>query len=78
MEKENKTPEDPFVYPSNELYQDGYIYQQFHGITLRDYFAAKAMQGLAKTFSDEREFGELCKRSYGIADALLIARESKK
>ena len=46
----------------------------FHGMTLRDYFAAKAMQ--AKTFSvlpyDTTE--EIANDAYRMADAMLKAR----
>lgn len=45
------------------------------GMTLRDYFAAKAMQGLIEhgwnTMNDE----EHAKTAYQIADAMLKARE---
>jgi hypothetical protein len=34
------------AFPSDELHQGGQIYQQFHGMTLRDYFAAKAPIGV--------------------------------
>jgi len=42
------------------------------GMTLRDYFAAKAMQGLLKEFGWNDEF--LAKQSYEVADAMLEAR----
>ena len=50
------------------------------GMSLRDYFAAAAMQGLMSSDSfdisnDGREFG--AKLSYDLADAMLAARESK-
>lgn len=47
-------------------------------ITLRDYFAAKAMQGEVATQGYEtgfyEDFSELAKRSYDIADAMLAER----
>lgn len=53
------------------------------GMTLRDYFAAKAMQGeLAAQSPELGEYTDTCidmlaKRSYAIADAMLKAREMK-
>ena len=52
------------------------------GMTLRDYFAAKALQGeLAAQVPEKWEwntssFDALAKRSYQLADAMLEARES--
>lgn len=46
------------------------------GMTLRDYFAAKAMQGLLSDpaiMGTPREFAE---RAYSMADAMLWAREA--
>ena len=50
------------------------------GMTLRDYFAAKAMQGFASTIdiSDadyQEHFGYIAKDCYEIADAMLEARK---
>jgi hypothetical protein len=49
------------------------------GMTLRDYFAAKAMQAvisnLEEAFSPE-EFNELSEVFYQMADAMLKAREA--
>ena len=41
------------------------------GMTLRDYFAAKAMQGLIEKFSFP---SDLARNAYEIADAMLKAR----
>lgn len=51
------------------------------GMTLRDYFAAKAMQGLIQKWHIEKTFSigdhESCaKMSYKFADAMLNARET--
>lgn len=47
------------------------------GMTLRDYFATKAMQGMlaACTGWSEQEQARLAKCSYMMADAMLKARE---
>lgn len=42
------------------------------GMTLRDYFAAKAMQGLIEEYGWNDE--SLAKQSYDVADAMLKAR----
>lgn len=44
------------------------------GMTLRDYFAAKAMQAMAQKYSHE---GDISRNAYKIADAMLKARETK-
>jgi hypothetical protein len=41
------------------------------GMTLRDYFAAQAMQGLAQKYSHE---DDISRNAYKIADAMLKAR----
>lgn len=48
-----------------------------HGLTMRDYFAAKAMQGMlaACTGWSEANLERLAKCSYSTADAMLKARE---
>ncbi len=45
------------------------------GMTLRDYFAAKAMQGFADKLFSNYTYKEMADRAYGIADAMLKARE---
>ncbi len=54
---------------------------QFDGMTLRDYFAAKAMQGqicgVDGGEATDRFVGEVAAFSYAMADAMLKARESK-
>ena len=43
----------------------------FTGMTLRDYFAAKAMQTLSEKYSHE---GDVSRNAYKLADAMLKAR----
>jgi len=46
------------------------------GMSLRDYFAARAMQGLfSESFTPRKE--DIAKASYLMADAMLAAREEK-
>ena len=52
---------------------------QAHGMTLRDYFAAKALQGMLANqhpyqASDERMFA---RDAYTLADAMLAARQEQ-
>jgi len=50
------------------------------GMTLRDYFAAKAMQGLfasdTSDWNQEGEWGERARTAYEMADAMMKARET--
>ncbi len=51
------------------------------GMTLRDYFAAKAMQGDIATVERGHDWtlymDEFAKHAYAMADAMLAAREAK-
>jgi hypothetical protein len=46
-----------------------------HGMTLRDYFAAKAMQADLTDGRHEDQFAWCAERAYKMADAMLKARE---
>lgn len=52
------------------------------GMTLRDYFAAKAMQGLLAAqiygFNDRPANGPFASMAYEMADAMLAARKEAK
>jgi len=51
---------------------------EYDGMTLRDYFAAKAIQAILTSPSwMENKPSTLAKMSYEIADAMLRAREEK-
>lgn len=45
------------------------------GMTLRDYFAAKAMQAMLQLGADSEAFEEDAEMSYQMADAMLRARK---
>jgi hypothetical protein len=47
----------------------------FQGMTLRDYFAAKAMEGDLTEGRHEDQFAWCARRAYKMADAMLKARE---
>jgi hypothetical protein len=58
---------------------DNGVTVKYHtGMTLRDYFAAKAMQNFLSTVgwnSDQKWFDEISVGAYRMADAMLKARE---
>lgn len=88
--KEEKKPENPNAFPVIDHYEDLNEYKEKvikkyivnPGMTLRDYFAAKAMQALISYEHSPERNGEpvvtitdICKDSYTYADAMLKARE---
>jgi hypothetical protein len=48
---------------------------ELQGMTLRDYFAAKAMQGLLFGNYDFADRNRIAEKAYDFADAMLKARE---
>ena len=68
------------AFPQVSTNPDGDLYQP--GMTLRDYFAAKCMQGLSalpSDFNNNRDILEMvAKIAYAQADAMLSARSTKK
>jgi len=64
------------AFPVEVIYtQDN---EKFNGMTLRDYFAAKAMQGMLSENSGIRyPTDELVDFAYKVADAMISAREKK-
>ncbi len=59
------------AFPTDIEHQNGSNNYHYEGMTLRDYFAAKAMQEWVGVFDAE----EGAKRAYEWADAMLRARE---
>jgi len=55
--------------------QDAYSVSTKQGMTLRDYFAAKAMQPLIVSFTVQ-DINWTSEQAYKIADAMLKAREA--
>ncbi len=79
MSTENKKPENPnafpYVIPGDK--EKGWDAEILEGMTLRDYFSAKAMQGCC--VCDGPEFPSptvIAKWSYAVADAMLKEREN--
>lgn len=52
-------------------------HNHWEGMALRDYFAAKAMQGLASDPSVQETAEEMAAMAYALADAMLAARGAK-
>lgn len=72
MSKENGGPAFPIYLPTGEKY-DGHM--PHDGMTLRDYFAAKAMQGWsANPIPQDSSIQEVAEWAYRQADAMLEAR----
>ena len=67
-------PAFPFEYFDEQLQRA----RVMHGMTLRDYFAAKAMQGLLAGLTPTTVWSqdEVAETAYNVADAMLRAREA--
>ena len=83
MSKDNGGPAFPCSVRRSENYMDegGYgrvrmVTAQEGGLSMRDYFAAKAMQGILATHPPASELGTFVQYAYRIADAMLKAREA--
>ena len=62
--------------PAFPLAEPGNCVSASEGMTLRDYFAAKAMQGFcAREVSIECSADDIADDAYAIADAMLAARK---
>jgi hypothetical protein len=77
----NNTPAFPIMPPCDMegASAQGYPYPDA-GMTLRDYFAAKAMQGFiangALSADSDVLIREVCSDAYAVADAMLKVREA--
>jgi hypothetical protein len=65
------------AFPSAQLDTTTLTYKYVEGMTLRDIFAAKAMQGLLASLPSDTTLydSNVAKWSYEMADAMLRARE---
>lgn len=65
------------AFPTGIITDDkGIVIGGSNGMTLRDYFAAKAMQGFAAYIGPSMTFDSRAKTAYEWADAMLKAREA--
>lgn len=79
--EENKQPENPQAFPMDYGHEG---YRMEPGMSLRDYFAAKAMQAMNNSLEMVREMYKdkgnlsiedyIAKESYKMADAMLKTR----
>jgi hypothetical protein len=75
----DKRFDDGSAFPRSMSVVNGVLLHGQDGMSLRDYFAAKAMQ----VVSDREKnitgisYGFLCKRAYEVADEMLKARDAK-
>jgi len=78
---EDQKPKNPQAFPATKDME-----MKYQGMTLRDYFAAKAMQALLSNRDNigflpgpggerNRVISGLCQDSFDVADAMLKARE---
>ncbi len=70
---------NPPAFPSGNEVTLGDLRSSGHsGMTLRDYFAAKAMNGLVGAWGahDLQDYKEIASDAYFLADAMLKAREA--
>ena len=69
------------AFPFGVPYGDG-GYEQFHGMSRRDYFAAAALQGLCASFSgpclDDAFVRDVTSRAIDVADAMIAAFARKE
>jgi hypothetical protein len=76
MNKETGGPAFPFsvmTYQPDHPESPRYTTTWHDGMTLRDYFAAKAMQAL---IDNDGLFSEIPTQAYALADAMMKAREA--
>ena len=68
---------NPPVFPIEKHLRTDFSIAEQLGMTLRDYFAAKAMQGITSTLSGTAPvlYDAIADDAYEIADAMLKARE---
>jgi hypothetical protein len=71
----NKLALNTPAFPCDLTMYDKEVQVQMQGMTLRDYFAAKAMQAILSDPNYSNPDDKLAKASYWIADAMLKARE---
>lgn len=79
MAKQEGGPAFPALIPSVYVEEQGKSYPNFQdsGMTLRDYFAAKAMQSLTPkilTIGGKGTYEDVAKHAYALADTMLVER----
>jgi hypothetical protein len=76
---EKTKPENPPAFPALHSIDGNWEKEpneKFRGMTLRDYFAGKAIAGvMANPWPADNEWPEIARRAYVGADAMLAERE---
>lgn len=76
--EENKKPQNLNAFPTRTEYEDP-TNPIYSGMTLRDYFAAKAISEIplkiSERYVNDSDYDEWAKKCYRRADALLKQRE---
>jgi hypothetical protein len=62
--------------PAFPVTEDNYVHKDNTGMTLRDYFASRALQSLLAHDAYLTKTNVTAERAYGLADAMLKAREA--
>jgi len=86
MNEQEKKPRNPSAFPEPYVNDPSSAISHTKGMTLRDYFANSAMQGMTtnpelmeivsvQSIHDGSAFDAIARQSYKIADAMLKARE---
>lgn len=72
-----KNSDNQLAFPqgSPDMVGSGQSLESVQGMTLRDYFAAKAMQGMLAATEQSPSMSTLVNSAYAIADAMLEARK---
>lgn len=65
---------NPLAFPSTNDKQYREEHDIEYGMTLRDYFAAKALQGIMAAANGTIKYKDLGEISYKAADAMLVER----
>ena len=65
----NKIDDSGPAFPVADMGQHG-----AYGMTLRDYFAAKAMQGIVANSNRDYAWADLAAEAFALADAMLATR----
>lgn len=72
----NTKPENPAAFPRRV--ENNWGNTETSGMSLIDYFAAKAMQALVSAYASSYSSKEISFKAYVIANAMLIEREREK
>lgn len=66
---------DERAFPGIGFDRWGEIKNEYRGMTLRDYFAARALPFFLEKLYSEQDYSRISKMSYMVADEMLEARQ---